>query len=171
MNSKNYLYKCECGCEYSNAQDAALCGNGCFILTGRSPADSKEKIEHTECCNIVKYMDDMVCHDCRSVWGLSSKPPVKCIPVKEEPKNDIQALLIERGKTYGKFDGHAKIAQGIKHAMAVDGWNNLSDSQKEALEMIAHKIARVLNGDPTYVDSWRDICGFSQLIVNELEGK
>jgi hypothetical protein len=29
--------------------------------------------------------------------------------------------------------------------------------------------SRICNGDPFYVDSWRDIAGYAQLVVNELE--
>jgi len=84
----------------------------------------------------------------------------------------IDKVLTERGNRYGAFKDGASIMQQLKTVMrSTDGWERLTDSQKEALEMIQHKIGRVLNGDPTYVDSWTDICGFSQLIVNELEGK
>lgn len=93
----------------------------------------------------------------------------------------IDATLAERGSKYGPFDTHAAITQAIKAAMygAVlsDGrhietnWEQLSFSQAEALQMIAHKIGRILNGDPNYADSWVDIAGYAQLVVNELEGK
>jgi len=39
---------------------------------------------------------------------------------------------------------------------------------REALEMILHKIARILNGNPNYADSWQDIAGYAQLIVKRL---
>jgi hypothetical protein len=34
--------------------------------------------------------------------------------------------------------------------------------------MILHKLARIVNGDANYIDSWRDIVGYSQLVVDEL---
>ena len=34
--------------------------------------------------------------------------------------------------------------------------------------MIMHKISRILNGDPNYVESWRDISGYAELVVKEL---
>ena len=37
--------------------------------------------------------------------------------------------------------------------------------------MIQHKIGRILNGDQTYDDSWKDIAGYATLIVNELNGE
>ena len=86
--------------------------------------------------------------------------------------SDIHATLNERGKRYGPFAGHAEITQALKYVMkTTPGWMRLTDSQKEALEMIAHKIGRILNGDPNYADSWVDIAGYAQLTVDQLEGK
>ncbi len=36
--------------------------------------------------------------------------------------------------------------------------------------MIAHKLARICNGDPDYGDSWRDIAGYATLVADRLEG-
>lgn len=83
--------------------------------------------------------------------------------------SNIAATLAERGTRYGAFSGHAKITQALKRAMvATPKWAQLSDSQKESLEMVAHKIGRILNGDPNYVDSWTDICGYSKLVEDDL---
>ena len=84
----------------------------------------------------------------------------------------MEELITERGSRYGKFKDGADIMQSLKDTMRdVDGWNNLTASQKEALDMIQHKIGRILNGDPTYDDSWKDIAGYATLIVNELNGE
>lgn len=81
----------------------------------------------------------------------------------------IDATLVERGNRYGDFVGHATITQGIKHAMINSpNWNTLSDDMKEALEMVAHKIGRILNGDPEYHDSWHDIIGYTRLVEERL---
>ena len=86
--------------------------------------------------------------------------------------NSTDQLITERGSRYGKFKDGAEIMQSLKDTMRdVDGWNNLTASQKEALDMIQHKIGRILNGDPTYDDSWKDISGYATLIVNELNGE
>lgn len=84
----------------------------------------------------------------------------------------LEETLIERGNRYGAFSGHALITQGIKDAMR-DGprWEELDPDMIEALEMIAHKIGRILNGDPNYADSWHDIAGYAQLVEQRLEGK
>lgn len=84
----------------------------------------------------------------------------------------VDALISERGSRYGKFKDGADIMQSLKDVMhEVDGWNNLSPSQKEALDMIQHKIGRILNGDPNYDDNWKDVAGYATLIVNELSGE
>lgn len=81
----------------------------------------------------------------------------------------INMILEERGNRYGSFVDQAALSQGLKHAMACDGWNRLSWDQKEALEMICHKMARILNGDPNYAHSWVDIAGYAKLVADRLE--
>ena len=86
------------------------------------------------------------------------------------PEPTIQDTLAERGKRYGEFREHAKISQSLKRAMwAAQGWVDLPDDVKEALEMIQHKIARVLNGDHLYLDTARDIIGYMTLVFQRLE--
>jgi hypothetical protein len=78
---------------------------------------------------------------------------------------DVDKLLDERHETYGDFFGHARVSQAIKSAMHKGrNWDQLRDPQKEALEMIAHKVARILNGDPEYADNWTDIIGYARLV-------
>ena len=84
----------------------------------------------------------------------------------------VEDTLEERGTRYGKFSGHAEIAQNLKEVMHVHpGWRKLTYSQREALEMIAHKIGRILNGDPNYADSWHDIAGYATLVDKQLNGQ
>lgn len=83
---------------------------------------------------------------------------------------DVAQVLNERGARYGRFEDHACISQTLKAAMQqTNGWQRLSNDQREALEMIQHKVARVLNGDPTYADNWVDIAGYSTLVAQRLE--
>lgn len=85
-----------------------------------------------------------------------------------EPTN-VDAILEERGKRYGSFKEHADVTQAIKEVMrAGNNWEKLDSDQKEALEMIAHKIGRIINGDPNYRDSWDDIAGYAMLVSKAL---
>jgi len=81
----------------------------------------------------------------------------------------IQETLDERQKTHGSFEGHAKISQRLKDVMkATDNWAKLSNVQREGLEMVQHKIARLLNGDHMYVDAMRDIVGYAELMQQSM---
>lgn len=82
---------------------------------------------------------------------------------------NIEETLNERGNRYGEFSEHARITQNLKAAM-VDSpnWSQLSADKKEALEMIQHKIGRILNGDPNYHDSWHDMIGYTKLVADTL---
>lgn len=87
------------------------------------------------------------------------------------PANSVAATLKQRGKRYGDFKEHARITQNIKAAMRDSpNWEELPPEMKESLEMQAHKIGRILNGDPTYADSWHDIGGYAQLVEQDLQG-
>ena len=81
------------------------------------------------------------------------------------------ALLAERGATHGAFSDHARITQALKAVM--DGepsYHTLTDSQRESLAMIAHKIGRVLAGNPNHADHWDDIAGYARLISLQING-
>lgn len=81
----------------------------------------------------------------------------------------IDATLAERGARYGEFHEHAVIAQGLQDTMrTAPGWQRLAPNQKQALSVIADKIARMLNGDPDYIDNWHDIIGYAKLVETKL---
>jgi hypothetical protein len=84
---------------------------------------------------------------------------------------DIKQTLNERGKRYGSFKGHAEVSQRLKVVVQEELETRekfLSPVQQEAVDMILHKLARIVNGDSNYIDSWRDIVGYTQLVVDEL---
>lgn len=82
----------------------------------------------------------------------------------------ISHTLNRRGKHYGGFEGNARIAQAIKSAMRDSpNWGELDSDMKEALELIASKVGRLLNGNPNYFDGWHDIEGYAHLIASRLE--
>jgi len=85
---------------------------------------------------------------------------------------DLTATLEERGKRYGSFAEHAEATQQLKGVMSIylrrKPVGFLAPDQQEALDMIAHKIGRIIVGDPDYVDNWHDIAGYAQLIANRL---
>jgi hypothetical protein len=78
---------------------------------------------------------------------------------------DTSQLLLERGKTHGKFEDHAFITQRLKDVLYA-GKAKLNDCQKESLDMIVHKIGRITSGDPDFRDHWDDIAGYAKLVAD-----
>ena len=86
---------------------------------------------------------------------------------------DINALLAEREKTHGNYLAHARVTQDLKRVMrhhVCDLDRRMGDDMAESLSMIAHKIGRIIAGNPEEPDHWRDIAGYAQLVANRLEG-
>ena len=84
---------------------------------------------------------------------------------------DLYAVLQQRGSRYGEFKDNADISQQLKSVMySSTNYYSLPNDMKESLQMIAHKIARILEGDPYYDDSWVDIAGYAKLVANRLQG-
>ena len=79
-------------------------------------------------------------------------------------------VLAEREATHGSFAATALIAQRFKDVSKnTPNWNgNLTDVQRETLEAIFTKIARILSGDPNFPDHWRDIEGQARLASEQL---
>lgn len=86
----------------------------------------------------------------------------------------VENTLEERGNRYGQFAGHAQVSQDLKLMISMHLRHRgkvLAADQQEALEMICHKIARIINGDQDYADSWHDIAGYAMVVEQRLEGK
>ncbi len=86
---------------------------------------------------------------------------------------DIDGTLDERAQDYGKFKDGAALMQALKRTLADHARihnKTFSDDQWEALEMIVHKIGRIVNGNPDKVDHWVDIAGYAKLIADRLQG-
>jgi hypothetical protein len=88
-------------------------------------------------------------------------------------KDDIDKTLEDRGKRYnlnGTYADHANLTQYLKWSCRNHkGWDSMPGEIKESIDMILHKIARVINGDPRYKDNWVDIEGYAKLISRELK--
>lgn len=82
----------------------------------------------------------------------------------------VNDTLQERGSRYGDFTDHARIAQQLQDVMRSHqfGWAGLDPVKRQALSVIADKIARILNGDPEYGDNWHDIQGYARLVEERL---
>ena len=88
--------------------------------------------------------------------------------------DQVDETLDARAVEYGKFIEGAEVMQMLKRVV-LNALNNrdktLAHDQAEALDMIIHKIGRIINGNPDVVDHWLDIAGYAQLVADRLNGR
>lgn len=81
---------------------------------------------------------------------------------------NTQQLLKQRGKTHGDFEDNARIAQALKSTVRQEeGWQDLDDVNREAIEMILHKIARWVSAPKIHPDNAEDVAGYAKLTLND----
>ena len=87
---------------------------------------------------------------------------------------DINVLLAERERTHGDYVTHALVTQDLKRVIThhvADLDRRLDDDMAETLDMIAHKIGRIIAGNAAEPEHWRGIAGYAPLVANRLEGQ
>lgn len=84
----------------------------------------------------------------------------------------VHNTIRERNSVHGDFNDNARIAQSIKeHFRSQRGWADLSIVQREALDVIALKLGRILSGDPNHSDHWHDVAGYATLAEQSIQPK
>ena len=105
-------------------------------------------------------------------WTVTTQSDGTLVGSIGKTSTPTETILAERGTRYGPFTGQAEISQqlkGVVRSFEASRGCDLDPDQREALEMICHKMARILNGDPNYHDSWADIAGYAKLVADRLE--
>ena len=89
-------------------------------------------------------------------------------------EDEVDATLDARAVDYGKFIEGAEVMQMLKRVVQNALSNRdkvLAHDQAESMDMIIHKIGRIINGNPDVVDHWLDIAGYAKLVADRLEGR
>lgn len=85
----------------------------------------------------------------------------------------LEDLLVQRADQYdahGSFADKARVSQSIKAIVRSTGfYTYATPAQCEAVDMIAHKLARIVAGNPEHRDSWDDIAGYAELAAREIK--
>lgn len=86
----------------------------------------------------------------------------------------VGTITSERERTHGNFRDHARCTQRLKAVLRDEleiVGKTLTMEQQEALDMIFHKIGRVVAGDADFIDHWNDLAGYSTLVARILRGE
>lgn len=81
-------------------------------------------------------------------------------------------LLNKKEVTHGDYSEASEISVQLKNVIqnavfrrAKRGAPNLTSRQRESLDMICTKMARIIAGDPSAAEHWEDIVGYANLIL------
>lgn len=107
----------------------------------------------------------------------------------EAAKPLVDVILAQRGKRYGPFRDHARLAVKLRrnvrefinfeeYPRESGGGSNrqqpfhlLRPDAQQSIDTILDKIARILNGDPNYLDNWDDIQGYAKLVADRIRSE
>lgn len=90
-------------------------------------------------------------------------------PLDTSTSLDVNSTLSTRGNSHGDFIQNGRVMQSLKDLIRTGpSYQQLTPYQREAVDMICHKLGRIVCGDPNFIDHWHDICGYSQLVENIL---
>lgn len=82
---------------------------------------------------------------------------------------ELEQTIAQRRGRYGPLIESGEVAMKLEdYLRSLPGWARLAYDQREALAMVMHKISRIMCGDPDYDDSWIDVAGYVQNVVNRL---
>lgn len=99
--------------------------------------------------------------------------PQNCKASREDQKlGSLQATLNARQASYGDFQLVAVLHKNLSEQFTGVPIPYQLGSEPDmclSISLILLKLARIRCGEPTHIDSWRDIAGYAQLIVNRLE--
>ena len=110
--------------------------------------------------------------------GVEEAEVETTVEEKIEPKHEPEVSVVDkvldaRADQYGSFMQGADIAvriKGIMHNAIARKDMHLYPDQLLALDMIAVKISRIVNGNASHRDSWLDIAGYAKLVADRLGG-
>ena len=90
-----------------------------------------------------------------------------CLPLA--PVGYMTPLLNERHTSHGSYNRTSGIAQLLKITLRdTPNWSALTPAEKESLELICVKLARICCGNSEFKDHWEDIAGYAKLIYERL---
>ena len=113
--------------------------------------------------------EDKACLVCgNATWQKCAENYIRCTNCGTRREIiKLTPAVIDRQATHGEFEFFSSVSQNLKGILR-SAEPDLTDAQVEALEMICHKMARILTGNPNHKDHWEDIAGYAARISEKL---
>ena len=112
------------------------------------------------------YIEQFYLHQYGGVPHHTYGGVITSISEPEESKTSSLTghLTDTRKQSHGKIQDVGEVSQKLKAITRTSkNWEVMSNSQREALDLIVHKMARILVGDPDFKDHWDDIAGYASI--------
>ena len=102
---------------------------------------------------------------------LLTSPLSKSQGAHSGPTPSMTPKIPNRDEQHGGIEAVGQLAQNMKGTLrAGANWHRLTPGEREALDMIAHKIARILSGgDPHDPQHWEDVAGYAHAAMRARE--
>lgn len=81
---------------------------------------------------------------------------------------ELEVTLKDRGASYGDYSDLADLSQRLKLMLQRPG---LAPAEKESLDLICTKLARLIVGRGDRAEHWHDIAGYATLAERDLAGR
>ncbi len=79
-------------------------------------------------------------------------------------QSEKDRILEVRGQAYGPYRKMSKTAQDLKQRFRIEeDWQYLLPHEKESIDLICTKLARLLHGNSDKTDTLNDIAGYAEL--------
>jgi len=78
---------------------------------------------------------------------------------------NTKELTEERETTHGSFSANARVSQELKATIHCEK-SDMTNVQREAIDMICMKLSRIASGHAHFADHWEDIQGYCQLVLD-----
>ena len=89
--------------------------------------------------------------------------------------NETRQILSQRGNVHGKFEHNAicltEFQQTFQKVFIASGKKTLIPEVSIGLMMVLHKIGRIASGDSYELDHYKDIMGYTQLMIDAIRKK
>jgi transposase-like protein len=139
---------------------------------GRVLTEEQQRIAHKLRLDPDQYLQAIEGLDKAREQSAAGSAPLE-IEMFDFP-DPVDVTLDARAVEYGKFIEGAEVMQMLKRVVQNALSNRdkvLAHDQAESMDMIIHKIGRIVNGNPDVVDHWLDIAGYAKLVADRLEGR
>ncbi len=122
---------------------------------------------HLRETDLYAYINHPPCEKCTALLAKVCEE-IEVNPTSVRLDGSVDATLEVRGHTHGDFKDSSKFVQTAKDNMRVSpNWFGMTQDKQEALDMIQHKVGRILYGDHELADTWHDIAGYATLAEKE----